>query len=106
MELIFNPLGEFRRSPEGPVSQIHSPHLHAGAPRIFSDLLSSVQMLKRELAGESNGKRPHPFIPSKTANLVLKFCDGRSAFGQNKLDARVCTERSALGQNTLMMIMT
>ena len=32
----------------GPVSQIHSPHLQAGAPRIFSDLLKSVQMLMRE----------------------------------------------------------
>ena len=31
-----------------PFSQIPSPHLHAGALGIFSDLLSSVQMLKRE----------------------------------------------------------
>ena len=38
IELIFNPYGEFRWSPEGPVSQIHSPHLHIGAPGIFSDL--------------------------------------------------------------------
>ena len=29
------PCGEFRWSPEGPVSQIHSPHLHVGAPGIF-----------------------------------------------------------------------
>ena len=42
MELIFNPCGEFRRSPEGPVSQIHSPHLLVGAPGIFSDLLRRV----------------------------------------------------------------
>ena len=34
-ELIFNPCVEFRRSPEGPVSQIHSPHLHAGTPGSF-----------------------------------------------------------------------
>ena len=33
--LIFNPCGEFRWSPEGTASQIHSPHLHAGAPGIF-----------------------------------------------------------------------
>ena len=39
MELIFNPCGEFWLSPEGPVSQIHSPHLLVGAPGIFSDLL-------------------------------------------------------------------
>ena len=48
MELIFNHCGEFRWSPESPVSQIHCSHLHAGAPGIFSDLLRSVHMLKRE----------------------------------------------------------
>ena len=32
MELIFNPCDEFRRSPEGPVSQIHSPHLSLWGP--------------------------------------------------------------------------
>ena len=48
MELIFNPCGEFRWSPEGPVSRIHSPHLHDGAAGIFTDLLRSVQMLKKE----------------------------------------------------------
>ena len=30
MELIFNPCGEFRWNLEGPVSQIHSSHLHVG----------------------------------------------------------------------------
>ena len=73
MELIFNPCGEFRWSAEGPVSQIHSPHLHAEAPRIFSDLLRFIQMLKREWGAESNGKLPHLFIPSKTATLVPAF---------------------------------
>ena len=34
IELIFNLCGEFRRSPEGPVGQIHFPHL-IGAPGIF-----------------------------------------------------------------------
>ena len=58
MELMFNPCGEFQWSPEGPVSQIHSPHLLVGAPGIFSDLLRSVQMLKREWGAESNGKLP------------------------------------------------
>ena len=55
MELIFNPCGEFRWSPEDPVSQIQSPHFHAGAPGIFSDLLSLL-MLKREWGVESNIK--------------------------------------------------
>ena len=52
MELIFNPCGEFRWSPEGPVRQIHSLHLLVGAPGIFSDLLKFVQMLKREGCGK------------------------------------------------------
>ena len=55
MVLIFNPCGEFRWSPKGPASQIHSPHLHDGAPGIFSDLLWSVQMMKRQWCAESNG---------------------------------------------------
>ena len=63
MELIINLCGEFRWSSEGPVSQIHSPHFHVGAPGIFSDLLRSVQMLKREWGVESNGKLPHLFNP-------------------------------------------
>ena len=72
-ELIFNPCGEFRWSPKGPVSQTSSPHLHTGVPGIFSDILRSVQMLKREWGAESNGKLPHLFIPSKTATLVPEF---------------------------------
>ena len=77
MELIFNPCGEFRRSPEGPVSQIHSPHLHVGAPGIFSDFLKSVQFLKREWGAESIGKLPHLFIPCKPPwflSLQWKTC--------------------------------
>ena len=54
-ELIFNPYGEFHLSPEGPVSQIHSPHLHDGTPGIFSDLLRSVQMLKRSGVQKATG---------------------------------------------------
>ena len=36
--------------------KIHSPHLHVGAPGIFSDRLCSIQILKREWGAESNGK--------------------------------------------------
>ena len=73
MELMFNTCGEFRCSPEGPVSQIHSPHFLVGAPWIISDLLRFVQMLKREWGAESNGKLPHLLIPSKTAALLPEF---------------------------------
>ena len=69
----FNLCGKFQWSPESPVSQIHSPHLHDGAPGIFSDHLRSVQMLKREWGAESNGKLLHLFIPSKSSTLVHEF---------------------------------
>ena len=42
-------------------------------PGIFSDILRSVKMLKREWDVESNGKLPHIFIPSKTATLAPEF---------------------------------
>ena len=73
MELIFNPCGEFRWSPESPVCQTHSSHLHVGSPGIFSDLLRSVQILKRGCGAESNGKLPYLFISSKTTTLVPEF---------------------------------
>ena len=40
---------------------------------ISSDLLRSVQMLKRDWSAESIGKIPHLFIPGKTAALVPEF---------------------------------
>ena len=102
-ELIFNPCGEFRWSLEGPVSQIHSPHLHFGDPGIFSDLLRSVQMLKREWGAETNGKLPHIFTLVKLS-LGSWVCSGSPAFGQNyNFGSCVCNERPALGQITLMM---
>ena len=65
MELIFNPCGKFRWSPEGPINQIHSPHLHVWCPW---DLLRSFEMQNRERDAESNGT-----IPSKTAILIPEF---------------------------------
>ena len=56
-----------------------STHLHVGAPGIFSDLLRSFQMLKKEWCAESNGKLQHLFIPSKTETLVPEFAVGRTA---------------------------
>ena len=40
---------------------------------IFSDLLRSVQMLKRKWGAEINGKLPHLFILGKSADLVPEF---------------------------------
>ena len=65
--------GEFRWSSEGPVSQTHFPHLHVGAPGIFSDLLRTVRILNREWSVGSNGKLPLLFIPGKTAVLIPEF---------------------------------
>ena len=61
------------KSGEGPVSQIHSPRLHAGTPEFFSDVLKSVQMEKIQWGGERIGKLLHLFIPSKTTILVPEF---------------------------------
>ena len=72
MELIFISCGEFRWSTEVPVSQIHSPHLNDRDPGIFSDLLRSIQMIKRECDAESNGNIPQIFISSKAANPDTK----------------------------------
>ena len=55
------------------LSQIHYPHLHVGVPEIFSDLLRSVQIIKREWGAESNGKLLHLFILSKTATIAPEF---------------------------------
>ena len=64
-----NPLS----SPPRPVNQIHSLHLHADPPGIFSVLLRSVHMQKREWVVESNWKLPHLSIPSKIAVWVPEF---------------------------------
>ena len=105
MELIFNPCDEFQWSLDGRVGQIHSPHLHIGAPGIFSDLLKSVQMLKRKWGAERNGKLPHLIIPSKSAALLLSL-RWNTCLRQNcSLGSYACSEGPALGQNTLMMIM-
>ena len=87
----------------GPVKQYHSPHLHVRAPGIFSDLLSSVQILKREWGMESNGKLPHLFILVKLQlwclSLRWKTCHRQNC----TLGSCVCSEGHALGQNTLMI---
>ena len=72
-KLIFNPCVEFWWSLEGPVNQIHSPHLHIGDPGIFSDLLRSIQMLKREGVQKAMGSYCTYSIPDKTAALVPEF---------------------------------
>ena len=102
MELIFNPCGEFCWSPEGSVSQIHSPHHQVGAPGIFYDLLKTIQMLKREWGAESNGKSYRTnSIPDETATLVpemvmedLPSAELQSGFLRLQWSICPCTEHS------------
>ena len=61
--LIFKHCGEFWWSLEGPVSQLHSPHLHVGVPGICSNAKDRVRCRKQQ----------DLFIPSKTATLVLEY---------------------------------
>ena len=61
---------------------MQSPHLHVGAPGIFSHLLISVKMLKRDWGVESNGKLLHLFNPWKNCSLGSRVCGGRPAFGR------------------------
>ena len=82
MELIFNPCGEFRWSLEGPVSQIHSPHLHAGASGIFSDLLMSVQMLKRVWGAETTESYHTYSSLVKLQPWFLRDCWGNLPLGR------------------------
>ena len=104
MEFVCNLFGEFRWSPEVPVRQIHSPHLHVGITGIFSDLLRSVQMLKREWGAEGNGSYHTYSSPGKTAALVPKFVV--ACLWQNcSLGSCTCSEGPAIGQNTMMMMM-
>ena len=49
---------------------------------MFSDLLRSVQILKRIWGAESNGKLLQLFIPSKTATLVPEFAVEDLSFGR------------------------
>ena len=98
MELIFNPYGEFQCSPEGPVRQMHSPHLHVGAPGIFSHLLRSVQMLKQREATapiQSMVKLQPWFLSLRWKTCLLQTCS---------LGSCACSERPGLGQNTLMIL--
>ena len=69
MELIFNHCGEVRKVQLAKFTLLTSKLV---PPGIFSVLLRSVQMPKREWGAE-NGKLPHLFIPSKTATLVPEF---------------------------------
>ena len=101
----FNSCSEFLRSPERPVSQIYSPHLHVGAPGIFSVLLRSVQMLKREWVEKATGSYCTYLSLVKLQPWFLRFQWKTCLWTTANFGSCVCSERFALGQNTLMMMM-
>ena len=103
MELIFNPCGEFRWSPEGPVSQIHSPHLHTGTPGIFSHLLRSVQMLKRVWIRKATRSNRTYLSLVKLQSWFLGLQWKTGLWTELRPGSCVSSERPALGQNTLMI---
>ena len=73
MELIFDPCGEFRWSPEDSVGQIHFPLLHVGAPGSFQ-IFYGLFRCQREsgVRKQREGYRTYS-IPGKTAALVSEF---------------------------------
>ena len=91
---MFNPCGEFRWSLEGPVSQIHSPHLLVGAPAIFSGLFrwQRESGVRKATAPIKSLVKLHPWFLS----LRWKTC-----LRQNwSLGFSACSEGPASGQNT------
>ena len=104
MELIFNSCGEFRWSPEGPVSQIHS-----SPPRWCPwDLFRSFKVCL-DVKERGCGKQREATAPIQSLiklqpwflSLRLKTCLRQNC----NLCSCACSERPVLGQNTLMMIM-
>ena len=69
VELMFNPCSEFRRSPEGPVGQIHSLHLQVCVPGIFSDFFKVYSDAK----GTVTGNYRTYSSPGKAVALVPEF---------------------------------
>ena len=72
MVIIFNPCGGFLLSPEGPASQIHSPHFHDRVPGIFQ-IFKAFSDAKERVGCGKQGKLPHLSIPSKTATWTPEF---------------------------------
>ena len=96
LSLSFNPCGEFRWSPEGPVSQIHSRSLQAGAPGIFSDLSRFLRKATRSYRTYSSLVKLQPWFLS----LRWKTC----LWAELRPWCLNLQESPALGQNILMKI--
>ena len=103
MELIFNPCGEFRWSAEGPVSQIHSPHLHMCPWDLFRTFkVCSDTKEKVECGKQREATAPIHSLVKLQAWLSLRW---KTCLRKNySLGSCACSEGPALRQNTLMML--
>ena len=101
MELIFNPCGEFRRSPEDPVSQIHSPHLHLSALGTFSDLLRFCSDAKKRVGCGKQRQATATIQSQVTLQPWFLSLRRKTCLRQNcSLGTCTCSGIPALGQNT------
>ena len=97
-----------KKNPEVRRAQLakFTPHLDAGNPGIFSDLLRSDQMLKREQIAKSNGKLTYRFILSKTATVVPEFAVEDLPLGRSAaLLPEFTVNDLPLGRTLFIMIM-
>ena len=95
MELVFNTCGEFRWSPDDPVSQIHFPYLHDEVPGIFSERVGCRK--QREATA--------PIHPWQNCSLDSWFWSGRPAFGRTtSLVPEFAVEDLPLDRILMMMV--
>ena len=92
-------------SPEGPVSQIHSPHLLVGAPGIFFRSFKVSSDAKERVGCRKQWEATAPIrslVKLQPSFLSLQW---KTCLRQNcSLGFSACSEGPAFGQNTLMMI--
>ena len=105
MEHLFDPCGEFRWSPEGPVSQIHSSHRQVGAPGTFRSFKVHSDAKERMWCGKQREATApiQSLVKLQPWFLSLRW---KTYLRQNcSLGSCICNERPALVQNTWMMMM-
>ena len=85
----------------------HCPHLHVGAPRIFSDLSQICSDAKERLVCGKHREATaliQSLVKLQPWFLILRW---KTCHRQNcSLGSCACSEGPALGQNTLMTMMT
>ena len=105
MELIFNPCGKFRWSPEGPVSQIHFPQSTLVPLGFFFRSFKVCSDAKERVGCRKQREAIAPIqslVKLQPWFLSLRW---KTCLRQNfSLGSCSCSEGLALGQNTLMVM--